>query len=229
MNRAQAGTQLFYYVNRFHDHLRDAPGIGFDDSSGNFERADRVHAQVDDGANSNPCQLLQQRVRDPGARRHAAGAAVRSCSPTACIGGGVFDVNPADDALVVYHEYTHGMTNRLVTDAAGCPALVGAQSGAMDEGFERLVRDRPAQRRRGSRPTAPRPGELRAGRYENAVLRTQANRLPGRRRGERVPRRRERRAGRLHLRGLRPRSTAAPRCTPTARSGARRCGTCARA
>ena len=34
MNRAQAGTQLFYYVNRFHDHLRDAAGIGFDDSLG---------------------------------------------------------------------------------------------------------------------------------------------------------------------------------------------------
>ena len=37
-------------MNTYHDHLRDAPGIGFDASSGNFEGADRVEAQVDDGA-----------------------------------------------------------------------------------------------------------------------------------------------------------------------------------
>ena len=49
-NLAQAGTQLFYFVNTFHDHLRDAPGIGFGASSNNFEGGDRVHAQVDDGA-----------------------------------------------------------------------------------------------------------------------------------------------------------------------------------
>ena len=35
VNRNQAGTQLFYFVNRA-DHLRDAPGIGFDAASGNF-------------------------------------------------------------------------------------------------------------------------------------------------------------------------------------------------
>ena len=49
-NLAQAGTQLFYFVNLFHDHLRDAPGIGFGASSNNFEGSDRVNAQVDDGA-----------------------------------------------------------------------------------------------------------------------------------------------------------------------------------
>ena len=49
VNRNQAGTQLFYFVNR-HDHLRDASGIGFDAASGNFEGADRVLARVDDGA-----------------------------------------------------------------------------------------------------------------------------------------------------------------------------------
>ena len=42
VNQAQAGTQLFYFVNTYHDHLRDAPGIGFDGSSGDFEGGDRV-------------------------------------------------------------------------------------------------------------------------------------------------------------------------------------------
>ena len=29
------------------------------------------------------------------------------------------DVNGGDDAAIVYHEYTHGLSNRLVTDADG--------------------------------------------------------------------------------------------------------------
>ena len=44
------------------------------------------------------------------------------------------DVNAADDALIVYHEYARPR-NRLVTDAAGVGALTGPQSWAMDEGF----------------------------------------------------------------------------------------------
>ena len=34
----------------------------------------------------------------------------------------------------MFHEYTHGLTNRLVTDAQGFGALNGAQAGAIDEG-----------------------------------------------------------------------------------------------
>ena len=36
MNRAQNGTQVFFFVNNFHDHLAAAP-IGFTDAAGNFE------------------------------------------------------------------------------------------------------------------------------------------------------------------------------------------------
>ena len=59
-NAKQATTQLFYFVNRFHDHLAEAP-IGFDAASGNFQRVnaagagqggDPVLAQSDDGANT---------------------------------------------------------------------------------------------------------------------------------------------------------------------------------
>ena len=35
---------------------------------------------------------------------------------------------------MVCHEYTHGMTERLVTDAQGFGALIGAQPGAIAEG-----------------------------------------------------------------------------------------------
>ena len=44
-------------------------------------------------------------------------------------------VNGGDDASVVYHEYTHGLSNRLVTDASGAGALNSAQAGAMGEGW----------------------------------------------------------------------------------------------
>ena len=40
-----------------------------------------------------------------------------------------------DDASVVYHEYAHGLSNRLVTDAQGRGALGAAQPGAMGEGW----------------------------------------------------------------------------------------------
>ena len=64
-----------------------------------------------------------------------------------CTGGSdVYDVNPADDALVVYHEYTHGMTNRLVTDAAGLPGDERGPAGRHGRGLRRLVRPRHAQR-----------------------------------------------------------------------------------
>ena len=44
----QAATQLFYFVNRFHDHLETAPGIEFTED--NFEGSGRVVAQAQDGA-----------------------------------------------------------------------------------------------------------------------------------------------------------------------------------
>ncbi|MDX6584326.1 MAG: extracellular elastinolytic metalloproteinase, partial [Solirubrobacterales bacterium] len=44
-------------------------------------------------------------------------------------------MNGGDDASIVYHEYTHGLSNRLVTDAAGRGALNSPQAGAMGEGW----------------------------------------------------------------------------------------------
>ena len=38
------------------------------------------------------------------------------------------------DASVVYHEYTHGLVGRTITDAGGFQAVGGAQSGAINEG-----------------------------------------------------------------------------------------------
>ena len=76
-------------------------------------------------------------------------------------------------------------------------------------------------------------GEVLVGKYVVAGQRPDpqpGDRLPGRGRAARAcPGGSAAGAGWLHLRRLRPRSTARPRCTPTARSGPRRCGTCASA
>jgi hypothetical protein len=143
VNRNQAGTQLFYYVNTYHDHLRDAPGIGFNSASGSFEVSDRVQAQVDDGADTD---AITAGYPDTD---HLANAYVLAVPDGEDLlmqvylwsnrgfaaGYDLNDVNAADDASIIYHEYTHGMTNRLVTDASGNPAMNGWQPGAMDEGF----------------------------------------------------------------------------------------------
>ena len=73
-------------------------------------------------------------------------------------------------------------------------------------------------------------GDVDMGTYTDATphsIRTQGARLPGRRVGGVCPARRRGRLRRLHVRRLRQESRTARRCTPTARSGPRRCGTCA--
>ena len=180
-NREQAGTQLFYFVNLYHDHLRGAPGIGFDVASGNFEGGDRVIAQVDDGATTDTgpfddfpdCNHINNAFVIPVPDGMPLVMQLYLWS-NACTGTtDVYDVNPADDGLVVYHEYTHGMTNRLVTDAAGMSALNGAQSGAMDEGFaDWYALD--LLNLQGFRPDTAAPAELGSGDYEHTQLRTQA-------------------------------------------------------
>ena len=43
--------------------------------------------------------------------------------------------NVGDEADTVYHEYTHGLSNRLVVDASGAPTLGDVQAGAMGEAW----------------------------------------------------------------------------------------------
>ena len=43
--------------------------------------------------------------------------------------------NVGDEADTVYHEYTHGLSNRLVVDAAGNSTLGEVQAGAMGEAW----------------------------------------------------------------------------------------------
>ena len=60
--------------------------------------------------------------------------------------------NGGDEADVVYHEYTHGLSNRLVVDATGNSTLGRIQAGSMGEAWsdwyamDYLVSQRPLPR-----------------------------------------------------------------------------------
>ena len=126
-NQKQTTTQLFYFVNKWHDHLL-APPISFNEASRNFQRVnssglgvgnDPVLAEANDGGGTNNANF--------------------STTPDGTSGrmqmyffNNNWDVTSSDDADVVYHEYTHGLTNRLVGNGAGLAAF---QSGAMGEAW----------------------------------------------------------------------------------------------
>ena len=124
VNRAQTTTQLFYYVNNYHDWLEASP-IGFTPASHNFEVGgpggdDPVNAEADDNSGFDNANMATP----------PDGSSPRMQMY-------LFDnpvVNSGDDASVVYHEYTHGLSNRLVNNGLG-GGLNARQSGAMGEAW----------------------------------------------------------------------------------------------
>jgi hypothetical protein len=128
-NRDQATTQLFYFVNRFHDHLAAAP-IGFTHAARNFEFSDAdgplgtglggdpVLAEANDQSGVNNANM------DPAYDGEPARMQMFLFTNPA--------TNSSDTADIVYHEYTHGLSTRTVGTGAG---LSAAQSQAMGEGW----------------------------------------------------------------------------------------------
>ena len=149
-NRSQSVTQLFYLVNRFHDHLRTDPDIAFEgggfrstgqplgdpNRAANAGASDPVLAQTLDGADtaaglpdadhSNSASFLTLPDGVPGLLQ------TYLWMPDGGTPFGGYD--GSNDASMVFHELTHGLSNRLVTDSAGFGALSSAQAGAIGEG-----------------------------------------------------------------------------------------------
>jgi subtilisin-like proprotein convertase family protein len=121
-NVGQVTTQVFYYVNRFHDWLAQPP-IGFTPASFNFEAGDAVNAETDDYSGTNNANMSTPPDGQPGKLQMYLFAA-----PYPAVNGG-------DDATLVYHEYTHGLTNRLVGNDGQANGLLARQSQAMGEGW----------------------------------------------------------------------------------------------
>ncbi len=180
VNRKQNAVQVFYYVSKFHDHLKAAP-IGFTRAAGNFEAVDgdAVSTQPDDGANLAGGLPDSNHVDNANMSTPADGT-----SPTMQMYLFHDPANPADpflqgnggdEAGIVYHEYTHGLSNRLVVDAAGNSTLGNLQAGSMGEAWSDwyamdFLTDE------GFQTDTAAPGEVRVGNYvghSQNLIRTQ--------------------------------------------------------
>jgi hypothetical protein len=149
-NREQNGTQVFYFVNKFHDHLLAKP-IGFNEAAGNFEHVnasnkgkdhDAVQTQTMDGASKDHGLPDSQHVDNANMNTPPDGQAptmqmyLQHQPGTTYPGGDPFPANnTGDEAMTVYHEYTHGLSNRLVVDVMGNSTLGPVQGDSMGEAW----------------------------------------------------------------------------------------------
>ena len=124
--RDAAVTNLFYWCNFLHDRYY---ALGFTESAGNFQinnfgrggaGADAVQAQAQDGSGLNNANFSSPPDGIPGRMQ------------VFIFDGPTPDRDAALDAEHIVHEYTHGLTNRLVGGGSGLREL---QSRGMGEGW----------------------------------------------------------------------------------------------
>jgi len=125
--QAAVVTNLFYYNNFMHDF---SYRLGFTESARNFQvnnfgrgglGNDSVRAEAQDGSGTNNANFA---TPPDGSRPRMQQFLFTSPTP---------DRDSSVDGDVVFHEYGHGISNRLIGN--GSTALSGTQSGAMGEGW----------------------------------------------------------------------------------------------
>jgi hypothetical protein len=125
--QAAVVTNLFYFNNIMHDF---SYGLGFTETSGNFQTNnfgrggtgnDSVRAEAQDGSGTNNANFA---TPPDGQRPRMQQFLFTAPNP---------DRDSSVDSDVVYHEYGHGISNRLIGN--GGSGLSGTQSGAMGEGW----------------------------------------------------------------------------------------------
>ena len=125
--QAAAVTNLFYYCNVMHDFSYN---LGFTETARNFQvnnfgrggtGNDSVRAEAQDGSGTNNANFS---TPPDGSRPRMQQFLFTSPNP---------DRDSSVDGDVVFHEYGHGISNRLIGN--GSTALSGTQSGAMGEGW----------------------------------------------------------------------------------------------
>ncbi|MFI5729765.1 M36 family metallopeptidase [Kribbella sp. NPDC051587] len=177
-NMNQDVTNGFYLASNFHDWLAKPP-ISFTPAAGSFDAAggDPVHLNALDGAataaNGGPDVNHQNNAN--------MNTPPDGTPPTMQMylfqdpNGGYIPSSSANDASVLYHEYTHGLSNRLVVDATGNSTLNSIQAGSMGEAWsdfyamDYLVSH-------GLEKDSTAPGEVLEGKYvaHGELFRTQA-------------------------------------------------------
>jgi len=125
-SRSGATTQLFYVGNRYHDIMYQ---LGFTEPARNFQndnfgrggnQADRVSAEVQDSSGTNNANFA---AGADGTRGRCQ--MYRFTNTTNNRDGDL-------DTEIVIHEFTHGLSNRLIGNNAG---LTGTRAGQMGEGW----------------------------------------------------------------------------------------------
>jgi extracellular elastinolytic metalloproteinase len=179
-NRAADAAQAFYLASRFHDYLAKRP-IGFTSAAGSFSTAggDPVLVNALDGAATDGNGMPDAHHIDNANMSTPPDGVpptmqlylwhVPGTSDDPATGDPFVPTSSAFDASILYHEYTHGMSNRLVTTADGTSALNSFQSASMGEGWsdyyamDYLVRH-------GLMKDTSKPGQLLEGAYVAAGL-----------------------------------------------------------
>lgn len=124
--RRGAVTQLFYVCNWYHDQLY---ALGFDEAAGNFQQtnfsgmglgADRVRAEAEDSSGTDNANFST-----PPDGLSGRAQMYRFVGPT-------IDRDGDLDSEVLIHELSHGLSNRLIGNAAG---LQWSPGQGMGEGW----------------------------------------------------------------------------------------------
>jgi len=118
---------IFYFCNYMHDFLYI---LGFDEAAGNFQKINFTHI----GVGNDPVRALAHSGPVPGTANMST---AEDGTPPVMNMGLVQRSNrhTAFDADVVFHEFTHGLTNRLVGGTRQGHTLEAPQSQGMGEGW----------------------------------------------------------------------------------------------
>lgn len=141
-NKKADVTNAFYLASKFHDYLMKAP-ISFNAAAGNFSAAggDPVLLNALDGANTLDGMPDGNHIDNANMSTPPDGTPPTMQMYLWHFPGATDEQDPwvptssAMDASVQNHEYTHGLSNRLVVDADGNSTLNSIQAGAMGEAW----------------------------------------------------------------------------------------------
>lgn len=126
----EQATNAFYFVNYLHDFFHC---LGFDEAAGNFQRqksggtgGDAVRVEIEDGAFRGVATMSTPR---------------EGVAPLMRLGPflGAEKRHSSLDADVVFHEFTHGVSNRLVGGPKVARTLMDPQSRGLGEGWSDFI------------------------------------------------------------------------------------------
>jgi hypothetical protein len=144
-NKNSSTTNAFYFASNFHDYLAKSP-IRFTRAAGNFSAGDHDPVRLNnlDGAATDHGMPDGNHIDNANMSTPPDGISPTmqmylfhfpGTSDDPVTGDPFVPTTGSLDASVLYHEYTHGLSNRLVIDANGNSTLNSIQSRSMGEAW----------------------------------------------------------------------------------------------